>query len=96
MLSSSDAKEQPKKISKAPPSRTCYVCGRMYGVNSYEIHIKQCKQVKKLFLLASCISSVFNMIIVYLIRLFQYLFVVVLVVYILYFTILFFFLLLFS
>eukprot|EP00904_Undaria_pinnatifida_P010677 jgi/Undpi1/673/HiC_scaffold_10.g04137.m1 len=29
--------------SKGPKVRVCYVCGRGYGLASYEIHLKQCK-----------------------------------------------------
>jgi hypothetical protein len=28
-----------------PQTRTCYVCGRQYGINSYEIHLRQCKEL---------------------------------------------------
>mmetsp|Transcript_13489 Transcript_13489/g.20274 ORF Transcript_13489/g.20274 Transcript_13489/m.20274 type:complete len:279 (-) Transcript_13489:294-1130(-) len=31
--------------SKGPRTRVCYVCGRSYGVNSFEIHLKQCKEL---------------------------------------------------
>ena len=40
-----DEFDKPKKATKGPASRVCYVCGRPYGVNSYEIHLKQCKQL---------------------------------------------------
>ena len=35
----------PKKISSGPKTRVCYVCGRQYGLNSFEIHLKQCKEL---------------------------------------------------
>lgn len=31
--------------ARAPRTRTCYICGRSYGVHSYDIHIKQCKEL---------------------------------------------------
>ena len=34
-----------KKLSAAPKSRVCYICGRLYGLTSYEIHLKQCKDL---------------------------------------------------
>lgn len=37
------AGEQP--AGKAPRTRICYICGRQYGINSYEIHLKQCKDL---------------------------------------------------
>lgn len=35
----------PKKITSGPKSRVCHVCGRLYMVHSFEIHIKQCKEL---------------------------------------------------
>eukprot|EP00598_Pedospumella_elongata_P016999 CAMPEP_0184994616 /NCGR_PEP_ID=MMETSP1098-20130426/49910_1 /TAXON_ID=89044 /ORGANISM="Spumella elongata, Strain CCAP 955/1" /LENGTH=312 /DNA_ID=CAMNT_0027520715 /DNA_START=31 /DNA_END=969 /DNA_ORIENTATION=+ len=35
----------PKKISAGPKTRVCYVCGRQYGLHSFEIHLKQCKEL---------------------------------------------------
>ncbi|ETV95737.1 hypothetical protein H310_10810 [Aphanomyces invadans] len=35
----------PAMLAKRPKVRTCYVCGRDYGLSSYEIHLKQCKQL---------------------------------------------------
>ncbi|KAF0730591.1 hypothetical protein LEN26_015524 [Aphanomyces euteiches] len=32
-------------VAKKPKVRTCYVCGREYGLSSFEIHLKQCKQL---------------------------------------------------
>ena len=34
-----------KAISKGPKTRMCYICGRQYGLSSYEIHLKQCKDL---------------------------------------------------
>jgi hypothetical protein len=34
-----------KKISTGPKTRVCYVCGRQYGLHSFEIHLKQCKEL---------------------------------------------------
>ncbi len=34
-----------KTLSAGPKSRVCYICGRPYGTNSYEIHLKQCKEL---------------------------------------------------
>jgi hypothetical protein len=28
-----------------PKTRVCYVCGRQYGIHSFEIHLKQCKEL---------------------------------------------------
>jgi hypothetical protein len=33
------------KFGKGPKVRTCYICGRGYGLSSYEIHLKQCKEL---------------------------------------------------
>lgn len=35
----------PKKLSSGPKTRVCYVCGRQYGLHSFEIHLKQCKEL---------------------------------------------------
>jgi hypothetical protein len=35
--------ESPQKFGAGPKTRTCYICGRPYGINSYEIHLKQCR-----------------------------------------------------
>ncbi|KAF0708599.1 hypothetical protein AaE_013149 [Aphanomyces astaci] len=35
----------PAVLAKRPKVRTCYVCGRDYGFSSFEIHLKQCKQM---------------------------------------------------
>ncbi|KAF0693507.1 Aste57867_15533 [Aphanomyces stellatus] len=32
-------------VARKPKVRTCYVCGREYGLSSFEIHLKQCKQL---------------------------------------------------
>lgn len=34
-----------EKIGRGPATRICYICGRPYGVNSYDIHLKQCKDL---------------------------------------------------
>lgn len=34
-----------KQLSAAPKARICYICGRQYMVHSYEIHLKQCKEL---------------------------------------------------
>ncbi|KDO24357.1 hypothetical protein SPRG_10434 [Saprolegnia parasitica CBS 223.65] len=30
-------------VARRPKVRLCYVCGREYGLSSFEIHLKQCK-----------------------------------------------------
>ena len=30
---------------KGPIARVCYICGRQYGLSSYDIHLKQCKEL---------------------------------------------------
>lgn len=39
-----DAGFEPPR-SSGPKTRTCYICGRGYGLSSYEIHLKQCKEL---------------------------------------------------
>jgi hypothetical protein len=34
-----------KKVGSGPKTRVCYVCGRQYGLHSFEIHLKQCKEL---------------------------------------------------
>ncbi len=34
-----------KTLGPGPKTRVCYICGRQYGVHSYEIHLKQCKEL---------------------------------------------------
>ncbi len=34
-----------KPLGPGPKTRVCYICGRQYGVHSYEIHLKQCKEL---------------------------------------------------
>ena len=34
-----------KKMSSGPKTRMCYICGRQYGLSSFEIHIKQCREL---------------------------------------------------
>ena len=34
-----------KKISSGPKTRMCYICGRQYGLSSFDIHIKQCRDL---------------------------------------------------
>ena len=36
---------EPPKYGKGPKTRVCYICGRQYGLSSYEIHLKQCKEL---------------------------------------------------
>jgi hypothetical protein len=45
MNGSMDSTTPPKKIGAGPKTRVCYVCGRLYGLNSFEIHLKQCKEL---------------------------------------------------
>jgi len=40
-----DNNNKTEKISKGPRTRMCYICGRQYGLSSYEIHLKQCKDL---------------------------------------------------
>lgn len=37
--------DKQKSVTSGPKTRVCYICGRQYGVNSYEIHLKQCKEL---------------------------------------------------
>lgn len=37
--------DKPQPIAKAPKTRVCYICGRQYGLSSYDIHLKQCKDL---------------------------------------------------
>ena len=32
-------------VALGPKTRVCYVCGRLYGIHSFEIHLKQCKDL---------------------------------------------------
>lgn len=34
-----------KPIGAGPRTRVCYVCGRQYGLTSFDIHLKQCKDL---------------------------------------------------
>lgn len=34
-----------KPIGPGPKSRVCYLCGRLYMLHSYDIHLKQCKEL---------------------------------------------------
>jgi hypothetical protein len=34
-----------KPLTAPPKTRICYICGRQYGLHSYEIHLKQCKDL---------------------------------------------------
>lgn len=36
---------QKKLVRSGPKTRVCYVCGRQYGIHSFEIHLKQCKEL---------------------------------------------------
>ena len=40
-----DSGADDKVISKGPRTRVCFVCGRQYGLSSYDIHLKQCKEL---------------------------------------------------
>ena len=37
--------ENPGGFTKAPKAVVCYVCGRQYGTHSFDIHLKQCKEL---------------------------------------------------
>lgn len=32
-------------IKAGPITRLCHVCGRQYGLSSFDIHLKQCKKL---------------------------------------------------
>lgn len=32
-------------LAAGPVTRVCHVCGRQYGLSSFEIHLKQCKKL---------------------------------------------------
>ena len=34
-----------KVLTSGPKTRMCHICGRQYGLNSFEIHLKQCKDL---------------------------------------------------
>ena len=34
-----------RTLSSAPKIRVCHICGRQYGVHSFEIHLRQCKDL---------------------------------------------------
>eukprot|EP01031_Cornospumella_fuschlensis_P038984 gene38984-47423_t len=34
-----------QQLSPGPKARICYICGRQYMLHSYEIHLKQCKEL---------------------------------------------------
>eukprot|EP01039_Chlorochromonas_danica_P005359 gene5359-5895_t len=34
-----------KPLGAGPKTRVCYICGRQYGLHSYDIHLKQCKEL---------------------------------------------------
>ena len=36
---------RPASISPPPKTRLCHVCGRQYGQHSFDIHLKQCKEL---------------------------------------------------
>lgn len=36
---------QQRPLASAPKARVCYICGRQYMLHSFEIHIKQCKEL---------------------------------------------------
>lgn len=38
-------KSPQKKLGTGPKTRVCYVCGRLYGLHSFDIHLKQCKEL---------------------------------------------------
>lgn len=33
------------KIGSGPKTRVCYICGRQYGLSSFNIHVPQCKEL---------------------------------------------------
>mmetsp|Transcript_17840 Transcript_17840/g.23504 ORF Transcript_17840/g.23504 Transcript_17840/m.23504 type:complete len:244 (-) Transcript_17840:24-755(-) len=35
----------PNKKVRMPRTRICYICGRQYGLSSFDIHLKQCKKL---------------------------------------------------
>lgn len=35
----------PGGLKRGPITRVCHVCGRQYGLSSFEIHLKQCKKL---------------------------------------------------
>ncbi|KAL4110265.1 hypothetical protein PRIC1_001957 [Phytophthora ramorum] len=35
----------PPDLKAGPVTRVCHVCGRQYGMSSFEIHLKQCKKM---------------------------------------------------
>ena len=35
----------PKRLTPPPRTRMCHVCGRQYGMSSFDIHIRQCKDL---------------------------------------------------
>lgn len=40
-----DVTDNSRQLAAAPKARVCYVCGRQYMVHSFDIHIKQCKEL---------------------------------------------------
>lgn len=40
-----DTSSPVKQLAPGPKTRVCYICGRQYGLHSYDIHVKQCKEL---------------------------------------------------
>ena len=34
-----------KKLTSGPKTRMCHICGRQYGLHSFDIHLKQCRDL---------------------------------------------------
>ena len=34
-----------RQLSTPPKTRLCHICGRQYGQHSFDIHLKQCKEL---------------------------------------------------
>lgn len=40
-----DISDNTRQLAPGPKARVCYVCGRQYMLHSFDIHIKQCKEL---------------------------------------------------
>lgn len=40
-----DISDNSRQLTAGPKARVCYVCGRQYMLHSFDIHIKQCKEL---------------------------------------------------
>lgn len=40
-----DISDNSRQLAPGPKARVCYICGRQYMVHSYDIHLKQCKEL---------------------------------------------------